>query len=165
MPHTIDAERFKSAMRNMASGVTLITGMADGERGGMTATAVCSLSAVPPQVLVCVNRQASTHALISAGGRFCVNVLAAGQSAMASTFASAMAWEQRFASGAWTTLATGAPVLADALAAFDCEVAEEIQAATHTIFIGRVVDVLAAEEDQPLLYYRSHYAGLSACPA
>lgn len=162
MSEAVSEDRFKAAMRNLASGVTLITSASDDERGGMTATAVCSLTAEPPQVLVCVNRGAATHRMIAENGKFCVNVLGRNQQEVASRFAGKAAWEERFASGDWTTLSTGAPVLADALASFDCVLVDAIDSGTHSIFLGRVVDVREAGEVSPLLYYQSQFAGIAA---
>lgn len=148
-------------MRNLASGVTLITSECSGLRGGMTATAVCSLSADPAQILICVNRKSATYGLIKAGGKFCVNVLADSQSQIASVFASPIDWEQKFSRAEWNTLETGAPVLKDALVAFDCEVAEYIDSATHTIFIGRVVGANFTENELPLIYFQGNYSSLT----
>ena len=60
------------------------------------------------------------------------------------------------------TLKTGAPVLADALVSFDCVVTERVQASTHTIFIGRVVDVRMRPKARPLVYASGTYARLQA---
>ena len=58
---TVDATAFKRGMRHLAASVTLITTRHRDLRGGLTATAVCSVSAEPPQILVCVNKTASAH--------------------------------------------------------------------------------------------------------
>lgn len=157
----VDENAFKAAMRNLASGVAVITSVQNGQRGGMTATAVCSLSAQPPQLLVCVNRRASTHGLITESRKFCVNLLADRHAPVAAVFASEATWDQRFEAGRWISLSTGAPVLSDASAAFDCEVVERIDSATHSIFIGRVVDVWATPDAAPLVYFQSGFAALS----
>jgi flavin reductase (DIM6/NTAB) family NADH-FMN oxidoreductase RutF len=60
------------------------------------------------------------------------------------------------------TLTTGAPVLADAMASFDCVVTERVQASTHTIFIGRVVGVRARPKARPLVYASGTYARLES---
>src|SRR5262249_42782960 len=128
------AGEFKMGMRRLASGVTIITTVHDGRRHGLTATAVASLSVEPPQLLVCVHRQAGAHDLIHAGERFCVNVLSQRHRPLAARFANhAISETERFRIGKWTTLATGAPVLEDALASFDCEVLERVSASSHTI--------------------------------
>jgi flavin reductase (DIM6/NTAB) family NADH-FMN oxidoreductase RutF len=161
---SVSADAFKQGMRCLAAGVTIVTTLHDGVRGGLTATAVTSLSADPPQVLVCVNRGAGAHDLIHRGSLMCVNVLAHAHQHLAARFAGqkGVFGEDRFAAGRWTTLTTGAPVLADALASFDCVVTERVQSATHTIFIGRVVGVRARPKAKPLVYASGTYARLEA---
>ena len=158
-------EAFKAGMRRLASGVTIVTTIHDGERSGLTATAVTSLSAEPPQLLVCVSRSASAHDLIHRGAKLCVNVLARRHQRLAASFAGAKQGAARFAAGRWMTLRTGAPVLADAIAAFDCVVSEAVDSTTHTIFIGRVVDVRARRDGRPLLYEAGAYASVERPPA
>ena len=159
----VPADVFKLAMRRLAAGVTIITTCHDGERCGLTATAVCSLSADPPQLLVCVNRSAHAHDIIKRGANLCVNLLARRHKALAARFAGqkkGVYGEERFRVGKWTTLKTKAPVLDDALASFDCVVRETVESSTHTIFIGNVVDVRLRAEGHPLLYAGGSYAGL-----
>ena len=58
----VDVEQFKTGMRSLAGAVNIITTTHAGHPYGMTATAVCSASADPPTVLICVNKLASlTH--------------------------------------------------------------------------------------------------------
>jgi flavin reductase (DIM6/NTAB) family NADH-FMN oxidoreductase RutF len=158
---------FKQAMRRLAAGVTIITTRHKGERGGLTATAMCSLSVDPPQLLVCVNRSAAAHMLIHEGENMCVNLLAHKHQPLAARFAgqTGIVGDDRFLAGRWTTLKTGAPVLEDAIASFDCVVSEKMNASTHTIFIGRVVDVRLRAKGQPLLYAGGAYAIAQALAA
>ncbi|WP_246812333.1 flavin reductase family protein [Microvirga sp.] len=66
-------------MRPLAGGVTIIATEHEGRRTGLAATAVCSVSADPPTVLICINAGASAHEPIRESGRFSVNLLARGQ--------------------------------------------------------------------------------------
>ena len=50
--------------------------------------------------------------------------------------------EGRFNSRDGTRLATGSPVLIDALVSFDCRVVKKLAHGTHTIFLGIVEQVL-----------------------
>ena len=84
---SIDAAAFKKGMRHLAASVTLITTRHRDLRGGLTATAVCSVSAEPPQILVCVNKTASAHDPIGEAGFFCVNVLSPQHRKLAERFA------------------------------------------------------------------------------
>jgi flavin reductase (DIM6/NTAB) family NADH-FMN oxidoreductase RutF len=161
---SVTAAQFKQGMRCLAAGVTIVTTIDDGVRSGLTATAVTSLSADPPQVLVCVNRTAGAHDLIHRGSRMCVNVLCHSHQNLAARFAgqNGVFGPDRFEMGRWMTLKSGAPVLVDALASFDCIVTERVQASTHTIFIGRVVDVRVRPKAKPLVYASGTYARLES---
>ena len=147
------ADSFKSGMRKFASGVALITSAANGQRAGLIATAISSVSTSPPTLLVCVNRNASAHDVIEHSGALGVNLLSAGDLALVDVFSKPARRAERFASGDWRTLITGAPMLASALASFDCQVAQRLTYETHTIFLGEVMQVRIAERDiDPLLY-------------
>ncbi len=153
---------FKRGMRQLAAGVNVITVANAGVREGLTATAVCSISAEPPQLLVCVNSTAGAHGPIHRAGSFCLNVLAHDQEAIARRFAGmdGADREDRFSIGRWSMLSTGAPALDGALANFDCIVVREIEAATHTVFIGRVLGV-RTNEGTPLIYSHGRFTGIA----
>jgi flavin reductase (DIM6/NTAB) family NADH-FMN oxidoreductase RutF len=156
---TIVQDDYKALMRHLAGAVTVVTAGKPGERRGLTATAICSLSVSPPTLLACVNRQAGAHDLIISDRVFSVNVLASDQESVAGRFSgqSNLKGEERFASGTWGTLLTGAPILAGALASLDCELIEYKSVATHTIFIGRVVSGCSRDGAEPLIYLRGAY--------
>ncbi len=152
---SIDAAAFKKGMRHLAASVTLITTKLQDQRGGLTATAVCSVSAEPPQILVCVNKTASAHDPIGEAGFFCVNILCPEHRKLAERFAGmdGIEGDDRFNDlGEWTTLTTGAPVLKGCPVSFDCKLVTELSAGTHTIYIGEIVDVALHETASPLLY-------------
>jgi flavin reductase (DIM6/NTAB) family NADH-FMN oxidoreductase RutF len=144
---SVSSGDFKSAMRRFASGVTIVAASDGRERLGLTATAVCSLTSEPPQILVCVNRDAEAHDLIVRTRALGVSLLGAAHSALSSRFAgqTGVFGPARFDEGRWVTLKTGAPLLEDAVAALDCALVEEVKSSTHTIFIGRVVAVRAGD--------------------
>ncbi len=72
---SISSADFKLGMRRLASGVVVIATEFEGERFGLTATAVMSISADPPTLMICVNRSASAHEALSRSGCFTVNLL------------------------------------------------------------------------------------------
>lgn len=159
----VDAAAYKSAMRRLASGVAIVTGTHGGTRGGLTATAVCSLSTDPPQLLVCINRQIAPHDLIRDGAVMGVSLLGTEHRGLAARFAgmTGVSGALRFSEGSWLSLKTGAPLLDDAVAAFDCVIAETIDTATHTVFIGRVVAVRVRAGAAPLLYAEGEFQSLA----
>lgn len=136
----IAAAEYVGAIAQHVASVCVITTALEGERFGLTATAVSSVTADPPRLLVCVNKSGQTHEKIVAAGRFAVNVLAEDQDRVAMVFAGMGGREvDRFASGDWGQLQTGAPVLRAASAVFDCRLVETNTQSSHSIFIGEVV--------------------------
>ena len=111
----VDAVQYKLGMRTLAAAVNIITSTHSGHRYGMTATAVCSVTADPPTLLVCINKTTTTHNAISKAGVFCVNTLRAEDSELSTAFSGAQSGEGRFKSRDWTHLTTGSPVLIDAI--------------------------------------------------
>ncbi|AXK82908.1 flavin reductase [Pseudolabrys taiwanensis] len=161
----IEAALFKSGMRRLAAGVSIITTTFNGERHGLVATSVCSVSAEPPSLLVCVNQVASSHTAIQQAGIFCVNLLALGDDELAKRFSDPAARATRFADREWTTLATGAPALVGALASFDCEIAATVPSGSHTIFIGNVQAAeLWQSEKAPLIYLDGRFVACNPHP-
>jgi flavin reductase len=160
----MDSSRYRSLMRHQTGAVTIIAAGRPGARSGLTATAVSSLSDTPPTVLVCVQHRASARPIIVAERCFSVNILAREQQPLAEVFSGKgdLRGEERFATAQWAPLTTGAPIVGGALANLDCELAEEHAFATHSIFIGRVVDGRFRDDGQPLLYFRNDYWDIAA---
>jgi flavin reductase (DIM6/NTAB) family NADH-FMN oxidoreductase RutF len=158
-PPDADPDAFRLAMRQLASGVSIVT-LGEGDaRNGLTATSVSSLSADPPTLIVCVNRSASLYPRLTKGERIGVSVLAAGHTEYADAFAgrTALKGPDRFRDGRWTTTVGGVSILVDAIAAFECEIDELVERGSHAIVIGRVVAALARPACGALIYWRGAY--------
>jgi len=151
----VDAATFRHVAGHLPSGVSLVTTRTSDGDFGMTASSVTSLSLDPPMMLACLNRSSSTCPAVSAAGVYVVNVLGQGDGHLAQRFATAGTTD-KFAGLRVTRGIRGAPVLADALARIECEVTEEVSAATHTIFLGRVIRA-EADEGSPLTYFRGGF--------
>lgn len=134
-------EGFKGAMGMLGGGVTVITTGVGENRRGLTATAVCSLSATPPMILACVNRSGEARQAIATYGYFCVNVLSSTDREVADVFAgraAAVGSDKFGVAGDWGAVETGAPALRSALVSIDCELSEKVETHTHTVFLGLV---------------------------
>ena len=154
----VSGDRFKSLMRNIASSVAVITTNQFEKPHGMTATAICSVSADPATILIVVNRSTRSHPIISATKAFTINILADHQHAIGSRFASKH--DDPFDGIKYQTGLNGSPIIDGVAAHIECVTVSEIEAETHTIFLGRVVggDVSKAP---PLLYHGGAYKSLS----
>jgi flavin reductase (DIM6/NTAB) family NADH-FMN oxidoreductase RutF len=164
--HLLDPGVFRQGMRQLVGGVTLITTHYAGRNVGLTATAVCSLSATPPRLIVCVNSKGATYKALCASRRMGVNVLAFGQLALARRFSGMVKLdgEDLFDVGDWQTDDTQPPLLKDALAAFDCHVDMIMDTHSHGIVIGDIRSIIANPGRKPLLYSDGQFTTFS-CPA
>ena len=156
----------RAGMRRMAQGVTLVSALdAQGQRRVMTASAVTSVSAAPPSLLVCINHAASLRPVLAARLPFCVNVLSRGMEALADLCAGAGDGEGRFALGDWRSAeGSGVPYLWGCEANFFCRPAAELDHGTHVICVANLeAVVIGAGQPNPLLYFSGSYAGLGGC--
>jgi flavin reductase (DIM6/NTAB) family NADH-FMN oxidoreductase RutF len=156
----IDGARFRDAMRELAGGVTVVTVGVHPDIDGFTCTAVSSLAAKPPRALVCINQSSHSWAALQRHpDHFGINLLRDDERKLAERFAGRDGLEgvARYAGTDWTTLATGAPILSNALAALDCEVEEILPRYDHAIVIGRVRVCQLRSGPLPLVYWSGDY--------
>src|SRR6056300_224833 len=97
-------QNFLKSMRGITSTVNVISASANGQRHAMTATSVTSLSLDPPSMLVCINKDASLHGILSGGSNFCINVLSSLQKELAEVCSNSEEGESRFLSKSWKDL-------------------------------------------------------------
>jgi flavin reductase (NADH)/flavin reductase len=158
----VATDRFLAGMRLFAAGCTVIAARHQSDYAGLTATALCSVTAEPPQLLVCINRKVRARSMAAQAGTLSVNLLSRSQEMTARRFAGMVEGiraADRFVDADWQTSLTGAPVLKDALANFVCNIADIIEASTHSIFLCDVVDIVVstAGSAEPLLYFNGRF--------
>lgn len=131
-----------------------VIGVTDGEKvNAFTAACVMLASFDPPHLAVAVNAQHSSYRMLKTSGIFSVNVLKSGQMDFAQNFAgSASAAKMAFT--AWSKARTGAPLLVNALSWFECRVAGELPAGSHTLVLGRVINGRLLDTEAAPMNYR-----------
>ena len=159
----IEPQAFKDVMARWASGVTIATTRSKASPLGMTVSSFASVSLHPAQVLICVNRNASTYAAIEESGYFAVNLLAVEHLEWGVRFAGLRPEvTDRFEGIGWLTAQTGAPILPGVLGWLDCRLRHAFASGDHTIFVGEVVASGVYSDGAPLLYYRRNWRQLEA---
>ena len=152
---TVSAEDHRYGMRHFALGVTIITARHGGQRAGLTATAVCSVTADPPRLVVFVNKNVVANEVILQSGALCVNVLEGAQEDVARAFAGMtqdVHGDARFDYGDWGSLVTEAPALDASLANFDCRVIKVFDESTHHAFLCEVLATRERNDGEALIY-------------
>jgi flavin reductase (DIM6/NTAB) family NADH-FMN oxidoreductase RutF len=154
----LDMQTFRNVMGHFAAGVTVVTAHAGGEDFGLTASAVTSVSAEPPMLLVCLSQSSRTQAAVSTAGWFAVNVLDESQAFLATRFGGT-------STSKFDGLPVGRglrdiPVITEALAHLQCRVVETVEAGTHLVVLGEI-EAASARPGHPLVHYRGRLSRLS----
>lgn len=158
----VSPEAFRNGMAGLSGTVNIVTTAGDEGLAGFTATAVCSVSDNPPTLLVCLNRGTSVYNVFDKSRSLAINTLDQGFDALSNLFGGKAPMPERFASGQWETLTTGAPVLIGAAVSFDCIITQRMSVATHDVFFCQVVDIKQQENAGALLYHQRQYRHLAA---
>jgi flavin reductase (DIM6/NTAB) family NADH-FMN oxidoreductase RutF len=150
----------RDALGCFATGVTIITTMnEDGEPIGLTANSFTSISLDPPLVMFSLAKTSGNLESFTQAGRFAVNVLHIGQQPLSNRFASRN--PDRFEGVDWSLHSDkGSPILAGALAAFDCRTYAVHEGGDHLMFVGEVEHAWFEPHRDPLLYFRGKYRRL-----
>ena len=118
----------------------------------------------PPRPPAALAGRAAALPLLRGSGRFGISILGHAHQRLADRFSGrdGSHGADRFTDAQWLEAPGHAPVLADALASFECEVEEVIERFSHAIVIGRVNLSRVAGGDGALVYWRAAYGTLIA---
>jgi flavin reductase (DIM6/NTAB) family NADH-FMN oxidoreductase RutF len=140
--------------RRLTLGVYVV-GVADGDRrDAFTAAWVMQVAFDPLLLALSINPDNASYSLLQGGQGFAVSVLRQDQLELARHFGTRSAREvDKLASIAWRPGRTGAPILADALAYFDCRLTGSMPAGDHELVLGQVLDgAILTPDATPLTY-------------
>lgn len=155
-------DQFRGVLGHFASGVVVIAGHGAHGPAGLAVQSFSALSQDPPMVMFAVDRSSRSWPGVASAERFAVSILAADQHEVARGFS--RSGTDKFAAVKWSRgPATSAPVIDEALAWVECELAAVHPGGDHVIVTA---DVLALhlskhEAPSPLLFYRSGFPRLA----
>jgi len=170
IPDGADAEEYDKLRRRvlwrMPSGLYVIGSRHGDEHNLMTANWVGQVSFDPKLVAVSIEKAALTHRLIREGRDFTVNLIDRDDRAIVRRFTKPVEVDlgaQTLNGFRFHTGRTGAPILDQAVAYLDCEVRNDVDVGSHTLFLGEVVDsAFQKSEDTEVLRMedtRMNYGG------
>ncbi len=165
-PGEAASEEVRRALRQLASGVSVVTTAHQDELYGITVTSFTSISLEPPVVLVALNNESSMSNAVVNSGRFAVHVLSAEQRWLSERFASSASAKVKYEGITLTYGPSGSPRIPATLASFDCIVVRTVVIGTHTVVFGRVVEATSlGDPGDPLLHFHRDYWRLEATAA
>ena len=155
-----ESAALRSALGRFATGVTLATCTdALGAPVGLTVNSFGALSLEPPLVQWSLRWESPSLPAFQTAEHFAINVLTEQQVELSRRFASASAGAKRFEHGRWSLGRHGAPVLAGALAVFECRRTRAERHGDHVLLIGEVLHH-SPHSGVPLLFHASRYRRL-----
>lgn len=140
--------------RRLTAGVYVVGVGHGGRQDAFTAAWLVQAAFDPLLLALSVNPENASYPLLREGGGFTVNVLRRDQLEMARHFGTLSGRTvDKLAGIGWRPGRTGAPILVDALAYFDCRLAGSMPAGDHVLVLGQVSDgALVDRAATPLTY-------------
>lgn len=137
------------AIGRISGGLYIITTKKGDRSGAMVASWVTQASFDPPGFTVAVAKDRAIESLMQVGDQFILNILEEGnyQTLMKHFLKRFGPGEDRFAGVNTHTANNGSPILADALAYLECEVASRMECADHWIVYNKVTDGRVSKPD------------------
>lgn len=161
-PTAVSSEVFRDGMAHLPGAVNIVTTDGAGGRAGLTASAVCSVTADPPTLLVCVNRGSSAAPAFLQNDAVCVNTTTPAHRDLAMLFGGKTPMDDRFEQAEWTIGPSGAPMLTGAVVSFDCTVSSRSTVGSHEVLFCRIIDIQRTGNSDALVYYSRKFHELEA---
>ncbi len=156
--HVEQVARFKEAMGNYPTGVTVVTALDENNKPmGMTVNSFASVSLEPLLILWSIDKRSHSYQSFLNAEKFSVNILGADQSELCTLFSSKV--EDRFSQCDWKESDLNLPVLTNSLSVLQCKTVQQVEAGDHMILIGEVLKI-QNENKEPLLYHRRKVGGI-----
>jgi flavin reductase (DIM6/NTAB) family NADH-FMN oxidoreductase RutF len=155
----VERDTFLGIMSAFPTGVAIVTTLEpDGTPRGLTTNAVTSVSAEPPILLICVDRDSRTLPALLHSKRFTVNFMRDDCEEICRTFASKA--DDKFEKVAWSPGLGGVPLLHEgAVAHAECSTLEELEIGDHVVVTGRVeAGAGPRPDDVPIVWFRRGFA-------
>jgi flavin reductase (DIM6/NTAB) family NADH-FMN oxidoreductase RutF len=144
---------FDNVLARIPYGVSVVTMGRGGAKveNGLTVSWMSQVSFDPPMLMVAVDKLHYSVDLLRSTKNFCVNLLGENQATLAGRFAKqATTGDDKLADVAQRPAQSGAAILTDAVAYFDCEVVSLVEAGDHLVVLGRIEDAVVLNERAPL---------------
>lgn len=156
---TLNSRGFRDALGHFATGVAVIS--AEDSQGapiGVTVNSFASVSLDPPLILWSLDVRSDRYQELMKVSRFGVNILSRDEKTISQRLS--RKGEKSIDKSDIAMGQHNIPLLAKAIAQFECAVERRIEAGDHVIFLGRVLACSHSSHDKPLIYFRGNYRGI-----
>jgi len=147
------------ALYNISYGIYIVSSKKEGRINGQIANTVFQTTSEPATLAVCINKKNLTHEFITESRVFAVSVL---EQETDMKFIGRFGFksgrdEDKFKGVNYKIGVTGSPIIMEnTLAYMEAEVVMEMDAGTHTLFVGKLVEAENIKKAKPLTYDYYH---------
>lgn len=147
-----------SIFRNMSYGVYVVTTLDNNRPVGCVANSIMQITSSPATVAVSINHDNYTNSCITKTGTFAFSILSEkSDSSIIGTFGFQSSKDtDKFANVSYQ-LKQDLPVLTDSCGYVVCKVINTMETATHTVFLGEVVDADVLDTSVPAMTYAYYH--------
>ncbi|NEU94726.1 MULTISPECIES: flavin reductase family protein [Bradyrhizobium] len=159
MSEQMDSRMLRDAFGAFPTGVVAVAAQVDGKLMGLAASSFTSVSLDPPLVSFSVAKGSTTWPDLRRAEHLGVTVLAEDHGALCRQLAGPA--PERFTGVAFEITDSGAVMLAEGIAQYDCSVRDEFEAGDHIIVLLKLHAVVVHSRRQPLIFHRSEFGRLA----
>ena len=145
----------KKILYKISYGMYIVSSKKEGKFNGQIANTIFQVTAEPPQISICINKENLTHQFIQESGLFTISIL---ERDVPMEFIGHFGFKsgkeiEKFKDIDYKLGITGIPVvIQNCLGYLECEVTSSIDVGTHTAFIGKVVEAQVMRDGEPMTY-------------
>lgn len=153
-----------NAFRSLSYGVYVVSTWDNGRPTGCTANSAMQITSDPATIAVSINHNNYTNKCIEQSGKFALSILSEQSDPMIiGTFGFQSGENVDKFEKVPYELKAYMPVVKDTCACIICDVVDKMETATHTVFLGKVVDadVMKAADAMTYAYYHKVIKGKS----
>lgn len=151
----MDKRMLRDAFGAFPTGVVAVAAQVDGRLVGLAASSFTSVSLDPPLVSFSVAKGSATWPELRRAEHLGVTVLAEDHGALCRQLAGPA--PERFTGVAFEIADSGAAMLTEGIAQYDCSVREEFGAGDHIIVLLQLHGVVVHSCGKPLIFHRSEF--------
>ncbi len=146
-----------NVFRNLSYGVYIVSCTADGKYTGCTVNSIMQITSSPASIALSVNNENYTHSCLTKTKKFAVSILSEKSNPMAiGTFGFRSGRDCNKFDIIPYTVIDGLPVIKDACSYLICNITNQIETYTHTVFIADVTDGGILDDKTPMTYSYYH---------
>jgi len=145
-----------AALAKIPSGVSVATATHEGRSAGLLASWIQQISFEPPMVCLAVRRGRPIEPVIDGSGKFVLNVVGEGGTAVFKRFSRGVAPGQPAFEGTEVEQSDAGPVLAECIAHLACRVVGKHPAGDHHLYVAEVTGGDATPFVKPHVHLRDN---------